>query len=107
MQSKIEKQVMASVGIIYTGRKLLGATALKVYGLTTVGYVLVQLIWVHKIFENWAHVGLAGTWQFLTYAVFHTHLSVQIALGVFAVLGLSLLRDALRTLGHSQGLQMA
>jgi len=106
MQSKIEQQVMASVGTIYLGRKLASATALKLYTLVAAAYALVQFTWVHKVFANWAHVGLAGSWQFVTYAVLHTHLPVQIALVVLAVAGISLVRDMARSLGHS-GLQMA
>lgn len=106
MKSTIEQQVMASVGVIYAGRQLLGMTALKLYALVVAVYALVQFTWVHKVLANWAGVGLAGTWQFVTYAVMHTHLPVQITLVVLAVVGLSLLRDAVRSLGHS-GLQMA
>lgn len=106
MQSKIEQQVMASVGTIYLGRKLISATALKLYTLVVAAYALVQFTWVHKVFSNWAHVGLAGSWQFVTYAVLHTHLPVQIALVVLAVAGISLVRDMARSLTHN-GLQMA
>ncbi len=92
---------MASVGVIYGARKLLSATALKVYALAVAGYALVQLTWVHRVFENWANVGIGGTWEFATYALLHTNLPVQIALGILAVLGLSLLRDMVRTLAGS------
>ena len=106
MQSKIEQQVMASVGTIYLGRKLISSTALKFYALVVAAYALVQFTWVHKVFANWAHVGLAGSWQFVSYAVLHTHLPVQIALVVVAVAGISLVRDMARSLTHSD-LQMA
>lgn len=102
MQSKIEQQVMASVGVIYAGRTLLGATALKLYTFVAAAYALVQLTWVHKVFANWAHVGLAGSWQFVTYAILHTHLAVQIALVILAVMGLSLLRDAIRAYSSAE-----
>jgi len=95
-QSKIEQQVMASVGIIYLGRSLMSATALKLYVFVAAAYTLVQLTWVHKVFANWAHVGLGGTWQFVTYAILHTHLPVQVALMVLAVAGILLVRDAVR-----------
>ncbi len=106
MQSKIEQQVMASVAVIHTARMFISATALKVYAFGAAAYALVQLTWVHKVFANWAHVGLAGTGQFVTYAVLHTHLAVQVTLIALAVIGISLLRDAVRSLGHS-GLQIA
>ena len=102
MQSKIDQQVMASVGVIYGARKLLSLTALKLYALVASCYALVQLTWVHKVFANWAHVGLAGTWQFGTYAVMHTHLPVQIALAILAILGISLVRDAVRAYSSAE-----
>ena len=97
---------MASVGVIYIGRTLTSMTALKLYAFVVAAYALVQFTWVHKVLANWAGVGLAGTWDFVTYAVLHTHLPVQVALVVLTILGLSLLRDAVRSLSHS-GLQMA
>ncbi len=106
MTSKIEQQVMAGVGVIYTVRTLTNATALKLYSFVAASYVLVQLTWVHKVFANWAHVGLSGTGQFVTYAVLHTHLPVQLTLVVLAVISISLLRDAVRSLAHPN-LQMA
>lgn len=96
--SNIERQVMASVGVVYAARQLVSATALKLYVLAVAAYALLQLVWVHKVFENWAHVGLSGTWNFVSYAVLHTNLPVQIALILMAVMGLSLMRDAIRTL---------
>ena len=95
---------MASVGVIYAARQLISATALKLYAFAAAVYALVQLTWVHKVFANWAHVGLAGSWQFVTYAVLHTHLAVQVTLLVLAVAGLSLIADAIRTLGHQRPL---
>jgi len=95
---------MASVGVIYATRQLISATALKLYVFAVAVYALVQLTWVHKVFANWAHVGLAGSWQFVTYALLHTHLAVQVTLVVLAVAGLSLIADAIRTLSHQRPL---
>lgn len=93
MQSKIERQVMAGVGMIYATRQLVSMTALKLYVCAASLYGLVQLVWVHRVFENWANVGLQGTLQFVTAAVFNAHLPVQITLVVLAVAGLSFVRD--------------
>ena len=100
MKSMVEQQVMGSVAVIYAVRRLLSATALKLYVFVAAAYALVQLTWVHRVFANWAHVGLAGSWQFATYALIHTHLAVQLTLVVIAVAGISLIADATRTLLH-------
>lgn len=97
---------MASVGIIYTAYLLVSGTALKVYALVLSGWTLVQLTWVHKVFENWAHVGLSGTPQFVTYAVMHAHLAVQLTLAVLLVAGVLLVRDMARSLAEPR-LQLA
>lgn len=96
--SKIEQQVMAGVGVIYSAKTLVGATALKLYVLLAASWELVQLTWVHRVFQNWAHVGLSGTFQFVTYAVLHTHLAVQLTLAVLLVAGILLARDFARSL---------
>ena len=97
MQSKIEQQVMASVGLVYTARQLVSATALKLYMCALSLYGLVQLVWVHRVFENWSQVGLGGSAQFLTYALLHTHLAVQLTLVVLVVAGAGLMRDLVRS----------
>lgn len=96
MQSNVERQVMASVGTIYAVRRLMSATALKLYACLVAGYGLVQLVWVHRIFENWAQVGVQGTGQFLMSALLNAHLPVQLALAVLLVAGISLVRDLAR-----------
>ncbi len=88
---------MAGVGIIYAVRQLISATALKLYICAASLYGLVQLVWVHRVFENWANVGVQGTVQFMTSAVLNTHLPVQLTLLVLAIAGVSLLRDLVRT----------
>lgn len=94
--SRIEQQVMASVGVIYTARRFVSAAAIKLYILVAGVAALAQLTWVHRVFENWANVGLAGTLNFLTYALTHTHPMVQITLIVLVVAGMSLARDLVR-----------
>lgn len=97
-RSDIERQVMASVGVIYAGRQLLSAAAIKLYVCAAAAWGLVQLVWVHRVFENWQQVGLGGTWRFLTYALLHTSLPVQLTLLVLAVAAVSLVRDLFRGL---------
>jgi len=88
---------MASVGAVYAARQLISATALKAY--LAVGSLLAlwQLTWIHKVFANWANVGLEGTAKFVTYAFVHTQLPTQLALIVFGVAALLLVRDAVRS----------
>ncbi|MDE2071302.1 MAG: hypothetical protein KGI70_01040 [Patescibacteria group bacterium] len=100
MASSIEKQVMAGVGVVYAARKAASLTALKLYVLAAGLIALWQLTWVHKVFANWQAVGLRGTWQFLTYAVVHTHASVQLTLAAIAVTGCWLAVDAVRGLSQ-------
>lgn len=104
MQSKIEQQVMASVSVVYASRQLFSAMAFKCYALLASGFALWQFTWVHRVFENWAHVGFAGTWQFVSYALIHTHLPVQLALVVALATGISLAIDATRSLRSHQSL---
>ncbi len=98
MQSKIEQQVMAGVRVVYMARQLVSATALKLYVCALSLYGLGRLVWVSHVFENWSHVGLQGTLQFVASAVLNTHLPVQIALLILTVAALSLIRDLARTL---------
>ena len=98
MQSKIEQQVMAGVGVIYAARQLLSATALKLYICVLSLYGIGRLVWVSNVFENWAHVGLSGTAQFMTSAVLNTHLPVQMTLLVLMFAGVSLLLDLARSI---------
>lgn len=97
--SKIERNVMASVGAVYFGRVLTGTTALKVYAFILSMWVVGRLVWVSKVFANFVEVekgGFASMSSFVLYAVEHTHLGVQIALLVAAAAFISLAVQALR-----------
>lgn len=96
MASKIEQQVMANVGVIYTARQFVSMSAIKLYVLVAGVVALVELTWVHKVFENWSAVGLSGTFHFLTYALLHTHPAVQLTAIVLVVASVSLVRDLLK-----------
>ncbi|OGC87671.1 hypothetical protein A3D70_01175 [Candidatus Adlerbacteria bacterium RIFCSPHIGHO2_02_FULL_54_18] len=97
MQSKIEQQVMAGVGVIYATRQLVSATALKLYVCALSLYGLAQLVWVARVWENFSQVGLQHSLQFVLSAVLNTHLPVQIALSVLIFVGFSLLLDFVRS----------
>lgn len=99
MQSKIEQQVMAGVGMIYAARLLISRTAGEAYALALAALALWQLTWVHRVFSNFLSVSRGGplsTEHYLVYAVEHTQLAVQLALFVVAVAGVALFADALR-----------
>src|SRR3990167_3414170 len=96
MQSKIEQQVMAGVEVVYAFRQLTGATALKLYVCALSLYGIGRLVWVSRVFQNWANVGLQGSLEFVSAAIMNTHLPVQIALAVLFIAALSLVRDLTR-----------
>jgi hypothetical protein len=101
MQTKIEQQVMASVGVIHTVRRATSATALKVYALVASVYALGALVWVSRIGENLAQVmqgGVLAVGNFVLYAALHTTIAVQLVLVVAIVALASLAVDAVRAL---------
>lgn len=101
MKSKIEQQVMASVGVIHTARRMVSGTALKVYALVASIYALGILVWVARIGENLAQVmngGVLAVGNFVLYAVLHTTFVVQAVLLVATVALVSLAIDLARTL---------
>lgn len=101
MQSKIEQQVMASVGVVYGARQLVSATAIKLYVCALALYGLGRLVWVSRVFENLANVGWGQAAEFMLSAVMSTDLLVQVVLMVLAVAGISLIRDLVRSSGAS------
>lgn len=101
MQSKIESQVMASVGTIYTARRIVSATALKVYALVASLYALGILVWVSRIEHNFAeamHGGVLAVGNFVLYATLHTTIAVQLVLVVAIVALASLALDIARSI---------
>jgi len=101
MQSKIEQQVMGSVGAIYTARQLTSKIALEFYALVVGALVLWRLVWVHKVLTNLGleeHGGIGAVWNYITVALEHAHLGVLLALVVCAVAAALLIKDALRSL---------
>ena len=93
---------MASVGVIYAARAVTSYTALKLYVALGASVALWQLTWVHRVFENWANVGLGGSAQFVTYAVAHAQASVQLTLLVLVAAGITLAWDFVHSLSRPQ-----
>ncbi|MDB5225579.1 MAG: hypothetical protein JWL87_531 [Candidatus Adlerbacteria bacterium] len=107
MQSKIERQVMASVGLVYTTRRLLSYTALKVYALVASVYALGVLVWVERVQENFLHVmngGVLAVGNFVLSAVAHTSAAVQLVLLVVMVAIFSLALDAARSVSGQRSI---
>jgi hypothetical protein len=101
MQSAIERQVMAAVGVIYVARLLVSRTAVELYVLAASSVAIWQLTWVHKVFENFFTAlrgGLPDVSTYLLVAVTHAHLAVQLTLVVAAVAGITFILDMARAL---------
>lgn len=96
MKSKIEQQVMASVGVIHTARRMVSATALKVYALVASVYALGILVWVSEIQSNFLHAlngGVLALGHYVLVALTHTELAVQAVLLVASLAFISLIVD--------------
>lgn len=98
--SNIERQVMASVGAIYTARALTSVTALKVYTIILSIWAVGKLVWVSKVFENFWAVeknGIGAIANFFISALVHAQVSVLLVLLVAAIAFTSLVTDRLAT----------
>lgn len=94
--TKIEQQVMASVGVIHTTRRIFSATAFKLYTLVASVYALGILVWVSRIQENLLEVmngGVLAVGNYVLFAVTHTSIAVQAVLVVATVALFSLALD--------------
>lgn len=100
--STIEQNVMRNVALIYTLRSLTGTTALKAYVSILSLYGLGVLVWVAKVWENLASVGLEQAPQFLLSAVLNTEFFVQALLLVGAFAAVSFVRDVTRATSSGQ-----
>lgn len=101
MQTTIQRQVMAAVALVYAARIATSATALKVYVVLVSIGVLARLVWVAKVFQNFATVeknGVVPTGHYVLFAVQHTNLAVQLTLLVAAVAFVGLIFDTVRSL---------
>src|SRR3989344_8294608 len=98
--SKIERQVMASVGVIYVVRQIVSATALKIYALVASVWALGALVWVARIEQNFAEAlrgGFTHVSSYLFAAVFNTTVFVQAVILLVAVVALSLAIDFVKS----------
>ena len=98
--TNLEQRVMANVGIIYTARKVFSPTMLKLYVLVAATVAIWRLVWVTRVEQNFAHVmsgGAVAAFNYLAYAVLHTHLVVQITLAIAAVAFVMLVADLIRS----------
>ena len=100
MKTTIERQVMASVAVIYTVRRLLSRTALELYVLVVAALALWRLVWVHRVLQNFSteeHYGLSATGNYLLVAVEHTNIAVQFLLLVAACACVALAMDTIKS----------
>ncbi len=88
---------MASVATVYTARQLVSATALKLYVCAASLVGIAKLVWVARVWENMAQVGVGHTVQFMLAAALNTHALVQLTLVVFVIAGVSLFLDLARS----------
>jgi hypothetical protein len=98
--SNIERQVMASVGVMYAARTLTGSTALKLYVLILSIWAVGRLVWVSKVFTNFFGIenhGLGAIINFAVIALEHAHTGVLVALLVALAAFISLVIDTLRS----------
>ena len=99
MTSKIEQQVMASVGVIHTFRRLTSFTALKVYALALSLWSIGALVWVARVGENFMTAlggGVQQTAMYIFTAVTDTTVVVQLVLLVVLFALFSLAADLIR-----------
>jgi hypothetical protein len=103
--TKIERQVMAGVGVIYATRRLTSATALKLYALFASVWALAAFVWVAKVAENFTEVSRAGLTHIAPYllgAVSHTTIFVQLALLVAGIALVGLMVDLVKSATERQ-----
>ncbi len=96
--SSIEQKVMASVRVIYFGRKLKSPTAFKLYGVSAGLVALRELTYLRQTIINMFDVtSVDGLLTFLSSAFLNTELAVQAALLATAVVAVLFLRDVIST----------
>ena len=100
MTSKIEQQVMASVGVIYVARMLTSRLAVECYALVLSFVGAAYFVSLPNVLANFSHVaqgGLANVGTFLIAAVLGTKLVVQVAVLIGAVAFVGMVADILRS----------
>jgi uncharacterized membrane protein len=97
--TKIEQQVMASVVLLHTARRLVSRTALKVYTLAISFWGVVALVSIGNVTANFTNVAQGGVGSvaiFLVSAILGTTLLVQLALLLAALAAASIFTDVIR-----------
>lgn len=97
--SKMEQKVMANVALIYTMRKMVGRTALKLYVMMFSLLGITFFVSVPHVVQNFSLIAQGGLGNILTFmlaAVVGTTLVVQLALILGTVALASLALDYLR-----------
>lgn len=84
---------MASVGTIYIARQLVSAAALKLYVLVGAVWALGRLVWVERVFENFAQVGVGNALHFVAEALLHTEVAVQLTVAIVLLMAAWFARD--------------
>ena len=90
---------MASVGLVYAARTLLGLRALKLYALILSLWGIMKLVWISKVAENFViaeKAGLSGLGNYVLVALEHAHLAVQLVLIICILASVSLFLDVTR-----------
>ena len=103
----VEKNVMATVAVIYGARLAFSATALKLYALLLSGAGIVALVSVSNVVHNFESVlkgGVPAVGTFVLSAVSSTTLLVQLALAVGVFAFISLFAPTVRSLASSRTL---
>ena len=94
--ANLEQKVMASVLLIYWGRKVTSPFALKLYGLVAGAVALRELTYLRQVIFNMLDSeGVSRFFTFTTSAFANAEFSVQLAFLVTALLGVLTLRDTL------------
>ena len=89
----VQEKIMASVLVIYWGRKALSARALKLYALVAAGISVAALVSVKNVLANLLAVGFDGLGVFLVAAIANTTPMVQASTLVAVVCAVLLVRD--------------
>ena len=100
----IERQVMASVAVIYTTRLFVSTTAIKLYILLISAGGIVAFVSVSNVIHNLesvAHGGAPSIAVFIVSAIVGTTLVVQLALALSAAAFVSLLTPAFSSFRRS------
>jgi hypothetical protein len=101
----MKQRIMRRVHVVYLIRQLFSGTALRLYALAVLTFGLLRTVSIYDILANMPQQGLLALYDFVTYATLHTELVVQLMLIGATVVGLWLVRDAIRSILHAAPLR--